>query len=97
MKIPIRISDTSIIPFLAMLVIVISLIVSLPYFLGKALDEQTAQIKRIENNLYANETNDRNENVKLFNFTLDNVTKQEKINEAKIDSLLRHFNLSTRH
>jgi uncharacterized membrane protein YvbJ len=89
-----RLADNSVIPFLAMLVIVIALIVSLPYFLGKALDEQTAQIKRIENNLYANETNDRNENVKLFNFTLDNVTKQGKINEGKIDYLLRYFNLT---
>jgi uncharacterized membrane protein YvbJ len=86
--------DTSVLPFIAMVIIVISLIVSLPYFLGQALDEQTKEINRFEKNIYNNETQDRTENVKLFNFTLNNVTGQGKINEGKIDSLLNYFNLT---
>lgn len=74
-------TDSSIIPFVSMVLIVIFLIVSLPYYLGRALDNQTDEIAEL-----------REGQIHSLNLSLANMTAIGKHNEDKLDLILSYLN-----
>lgn len=76
-----NIPDNSLIPYVSMVIVVIFLIVSLPYYIGRALDNQTEEIAEL-----------RQSQLIGINSTLANMTAIGQHNEDKLDLILSYLN-----